>query len=269
MFSHSSTLRLLTLPERLSDHKQMVDARDSFEDRFLQVMAALGFQQKAELARLLEVDPQLLNNWIKRDRRVGAPSRKLFQDRTGVSVDWLNDGDGEMWLSGRASIKDSGRAAPYLRALSLWDKPADLPPDQYVMLPRLEYYLSAGNGGPDPDSVEAADVAGSAFRSDFAAASGWTSLTHFSMRAKGDSMEPTVQSGAPVVIATNEKTITSGKIYALLIDREPLLKRLDRLPGGRVRVRSDNTSNPAYAPFEVSESEIEIIGRAVWTPLTL
>jgi phage repressor protein C with HTH and peptisase S24 domain len=81
-------------------------------------------------------------------------------------------------------------------------------------------------------------------------------------------MEPTIQHGAPVVIATNEKGIRSGKIYAILLDGDPLLKRLDKLPGGRVRVRSDNTA-PAYAPFDVDESALEVIGRAVWTPVRL
>ena len=193
---------------------------------------------------------------------IGAAALEQAAALIGKSVRYL--------LTGREGSKHkvADQNTAYLRPLNIWSDATELPPDQYVMLPKLEYHLSAGNGGPDPDAVEAAEN-GVAFRADFAVDEGWTPKTHFSMRAKGDSMEPTIQDGAPVVIATNEKVIKSGRIYALLIDREPLLKRLDKLPGGLVRVRSDNTSNPAYSSFEVAEGSINIIGRAVWTPVRL
>lgn len=151
----------------------------------------------------------------------------------------------------------------YLRPIVAWDDAGDLPPDQFAYLPKLDYYLSAGPGGFDPDALEATDKV-TPFRSDFMKAQGWTPHTHFTMRCKGDSMEPTIQDGAPVVIDTSAKAIKSGRVYAVLIDGDPLLKRLDKLPGGMVRVRSDNTA-PAYAPFEVAEAALEVIGRAVWT----
>lgn len=157
--------------------------------------------------------------------------------------------------------------APFLRPILVWDDPKDLPPETTVFLKKLDFYLSAGNGGPDPDAVEQTDKV-TPFRADFVASQGWTPRTHFTMRCSGESMEPTIQDGAPVVIATNERTIRSGKIYAILLDGEPLLKRLDKLPGAKVRVRSDNPA-PAYADFIVDEAEIQVIGRAVWTPVIL
>lgn len=156
---------------------------------------------------------------------------------------------------------------PFLRPIVIWDNPADLPPETTVFLKKLDFYLSAGHGGPDPDAVELTDKV-TPFRADFCANQGWSSKTHFTMRCQGESMEPTIQHGAPVVIATNEQTIRSGKVYAILLDGEPLLKRLDKLPGGTVRVRSDNPA-PAYASFEVPEGNLEVIGRAVWTPVML
>lgn len=150
-----------------------------------------------------------------------------------------------------------------LRPISVWDDPSDLPPDQTVILPRLEFQLSAGHGGPDPDAAELCPQ-GAAFRAGYAKAKGWRPKTHMTYRARGYSMEPTIQDGAPVVVATNDREVRSGKIYALLIDGEPMLKRLDRLPGGRVRVRSDNPA-PEFAPYEVDDVDLEVIGRVVWT----
>lgn len=158
---------------------------------------------------------------------------------------------------------------PYLRPIFTWNDPSDLPPEQYVLFRRLETRLSAGNGGPAADGVEEYE-AGASFRADYAARKGWRRETHFTMRADGESMEPTIQHNAPVVVATNERDVRTGRIYAIQLepDAQPILKRLDKLPGGRLRVRSDNPA-PAYAPFEVNADEVHIIGRAVWTPTEL
>lgn len=247
------------------DHQQMVYG-SSYEERWAAMLDALEISQPGQLATLVGVSPQSVNNWISR-ARIGNTSRKQFQARTGISVDWVNDGAGDMWLNQPAAAREE-RAAAYFRPITLWDNPADLSPDQFVMLPTLNYRLSAGNGGPDPEAAEFSDRS-AAFRADFAAAHGWSPRTHFTMRAEGESMEPTIQDGAPVVVATNETSIRSGRIYAILIGKEPFLKRLDKLPGGLIRVRSDNTSDPAFAAYEVPESSLKVIGRAVWTPVVL
>lgn len=242
----------------------MVDT-SPFLSRFEQALEALGLPRKADLARLLGVQSQHINNWLQRER-IGDPSRRLFQAKTGISVDWLNDGAGTMWLN-RAAVREESDEA-YLRPIQSWNDPGELPAEEFVFLPVLDYHLSAGRGGPDPNTVEKTDKA-AAFRADFMASRNWSPRTHYTMRANGESMEPTIQDGAPVVIATNERMIKSGRIYAILIDGEPLLKRLDKLPGGFIRVRSDNTANPEFTAFEVPEASIEVIGRAVWTPINL
>jgi phage repressor protein C with HTH and peptisase S24 domain len=236
---------------------------DTFAQRFKAARELKGLSQR-ELARRVGLTGSAISQWESGETQpenIGASALEKAAQQVGRSVRYL--------LTGRdlgSGVAEEKHA--YLRPLTFWNDPKDLPADQFVMLPALDYYLSAGTGGPDPSAVEQTDK-GAAFRADFAAAEGWTSRTHFTMRAKGDSMEPTVQDGAPVVIATSEKTIRSGRIYALLLDGEPLLKRLDRLPGGMIRVRSDNTSDPAYSAFEVREDVIEVIGRAVWTPVRL
>jgi len=203
--------------------------------------------------------------------------RYLMQAATVYKVrpDWLSletEEDGYPWvgMSGSANISVTAEANMRVirgRPIVPYDSPEDLPAGTYVSLPRLEYRLSAGRGGPDPDAAELAGT-GAAFRSDFIRAQGWSPKTHYTMRCDGESMEPTIQDGAPVVIACNETTIRSGRIYALLLNDEPLLKRLHKRPGGLVQVTSDNPM-PQYAAYEVEESALTVIGRAVWTPMML
>lgn len=161
---------------------------------------------------------------------------------------------------------DGWAAGKPLRPIAGWDNPGDHA-DTTDGLPTLEYYLSAGPGGPDPNMVEQTDKV-TLFRSDYISRKGWNPRTHYTFRCLGDSMEPSIQNGAPVVIDTSATAIRSGRVYAVLLDGEPLLKRLDRLPGGMIRVRSDSQM-PQYAPFEVPESALRVIGQAVWTSVDL
>jgi phage repressor protein C with HTH and peptisase S24 domain len=180
-----------------------------------------------------------------------------------VSIDQILETTGP----GAATMREPPKG--YLRPISTWDRPEDLPEGQFGFLQHLDAYLSAGNGGPSVEAVERTDKS-TPFRSDWLRSQGWNPHTHFTMRCKGDSMEPTIQDGAPVVIDTSDagRRVQTGRIYALSIDGELLLKRLDKLPGGVLRVRSDNSA-PMYAPFELSEAAVAIIGRAVWTPVSL
>lgn len=86
------------------------------------------------------------------------------------------------------------------------------------------------------------------------------------IRVAGDSMEPTLRSGD--VILVNRRTTSPDRegVYILRMNGMLVVKRIQALPGGRVRVISDNT---AFSSFDVTRSELEgddiaVIGRVVW-----
>jgi phage repressor protein C with HTH and peptisase S24 domain len=249
-------------------------AERGFPERGRQAHWKHHFKVSAPTARAWLVGEHMPEDW-----RVREMAAKL-----AVDFEWLMFG-GKPAAAGMApAIKDAAQmtlrqvrdaAAEYLvqqgvdlRPIRSWDSEGDLPPDDYATLPRLEVRLSAGHAGPASHTEELSS--GAAFRADYLRRKGWRPETHYTLRASGQSMEPTIQDGAPVVIAINEHTIRSGRIYALKLDPldEPILKRLDRLPGARLRVRSDNL-DPQFAAFEVAESAIQVIGRAVWTATEL
>jgi len=155
-----------------------------------------------------------------------------------------------------------------LRPILVWENAADLPPEAFVELPRISLRLSGGKGGPDREDAERHDI-GQAFRADFAARMKWKPNTHYSMVCEGHSMEPTISHRAPVVIDITQKHIKSGQIYAIIIDNEPMLKRVDKLPGNKFRIRSDNTSSREYDAYELPADQVDVIGRAVWTATLL
>lgn len=231
-----------------------------FGQRVRAAREAAGMSQR-KLAKAIGITGAAISQWESGQTRADGVAASHIEKAEAVLG--LRPGT----LIGRGPVRVAEDRPGYLRPIVIWNDAADLDPGAYVQLPRLAYHLSAGNGGPDPAAAEPCE-SGAAFRADFAAQEGWTPRTHFTMRASGHSMEPTIQDGAPVVIATNQKAIISGKIYAFLVDGEPLLKRLFKLPSGRVRVVSDNRS-PEFAEYEADQAEIDVIGRAVWTPTRL
>lgn len=142
-------------------------------------------------------------------------------------------------------------------------QPAVYSPDDYVALPLYDVRAAAG-GGVVPDSEHVVDFL------HFKKAWLRTEL-HCSPDAlyliyvDGESMEPALSRGDVILVNSRDQSQGDG-VYVLRMDGALLVKRLQRKPGGIIRVTSDN---PAYEPFEVKAQEMEvndfaIIGRVVW-----
>jgi len=77
-------------------------------------------------------------------------------------------------------------------------------------------------------------------------------------------MKPIVYDGDMVVVNTADRVERNGEVFAINNVGEPVIKRLSRLPGGGLRIQSDNYRR--YPPIEVPTSEMDhvrIIGRVV------
>ena len=86
------------------------------------------------------------------------------------------------------------------------------------------------------------------------------------MLINDDSMYPTLKDGSMIMVNRNFNNLSDG-VYVMRHDNTLLVKRLQMLPGGIIKVKSDNTQ---YNPWEIHKSQLdgtdlELIGRVVWT----
>ena len=86
------------------------------------------------------------------------------------------------------------------------------------------------------------------------------------MLINDDSMYPTLKDGSMIMVNRNFNNLSDG-VYVMRHDNTLLVKRLQMLPGGIIKVKSDNNQ---YDPWEINKSQIdgtdlELIGRVVWT----
>lgn len=162
----------------------------------------------------------------------------------GVSFEWLVFGTGEQ--------------AKFHRVAS-----NDLIPEQsgeFTTIPAYQVFASAGHGATITDEPLAEPMA---FRSDWLRREGFDPTKMAVIRAKGDSMEPTINDGDVILVRLKNGEAPRDGLYVLRLDGGLFVKRLQFDLGG-VRIISDN---PLYQSRDLSKeelAELDLVGRVVW-----
>lgn len=177
---------------------------------------------------------------------------------TGVNGSWLATGEGEM-TGPRIDSNASG-----MSRIQTWRNGDEL--DRHIIIPRYDVWASMGHGNHISD--EPVELQGDAYRESFARDAGWSSKTHFSMRVKGDSMiEAGLRDGWSVVIDSRDTIPEPGEAYAIKYGRDFMVKFLEPLPNGGLRIVSANRAHPAFRdPVELSPEladHVNVLGRVV------
>lgn len=89
----------------------------------------------------------------------------------------------------------------------------------------------------------------------------------FLMKVDGDSMEPTFEHGDMILVNRAQKKVVKDNVYVCRMDSLYVVKRIQRIPGNRYRLTSDNE---LYHPIEadIADNRIEVIGRVCWLSRT-
>jgi phage repressor protein C with HTH and peptisase S24 domain len=137
----------------------------------------------------------------------------------------------------------------------------------HVFVPHFDVYASAGHGGFDQvETVKAMSV----FRTDYLRNELGIPHNRVALvNVMGTSMEPSIHSGDVVLVDRQDTGVAIEGAYLVRIDGSLLVKLLQRLPGGRIRVASKNET---YPPFEVDINkdgrDFEVLGRVRWAGVT-
>lgn len=175
---------------------------------------------------------------------------KALGDYYKCSLSWLQTGEGEPHLGGdrpaTISIDPETYTEPGACGIA----------GEFVFIPQMAGALSAGGGLAPEDQVEMRV----AFRQDWISRKG--SPQNMSLiKVKGDSMEPTLLPGDLVLVDHSKNAVVRGGIYAVALDHEIMIKRLQPLPAGKVLVISDNKQ---YTSIETNPQDIHVNGQVLW-----
>lgn len=206
------------------------------------MMLALGVSTQTALAEELGLGRGAVSDAKSKGKVPSQWLLTLLRTRR-VNPSWLETGEGEMHLpsEGREELMAYGA-------------------ETYDWVPMVEARASAGGG-----SLETGEriLGYYAFRRDWLAGKGAIKTMRL-MRVTGESMRPTLQDEDVVLVDLSQRDILAGKIYAVRMDDEMVVKRLEKKPGKLVLL-SDNRA--LYEPLEISLAEyanVEVLGRVIW-----
>jgi phage repressor protein C with HTH and peptisase S24 domain len=218
---------------------------------------------QAELAKKIGIERASVNAWFSGETHsIDGANLTKAADILGVSAHWLATGEGGM-------VAAEPRANYGLAPILAWEYEGDLPPGDYIQIPRFAVSLSAGQGDEQRNlgfqfHIEFNRGETLAFRTDWIRKMRLNPSKLVSMRVYGDSMEERLHDGDAVVIDTSQTEVLDGKVYALWYDGGERVKRLHRMPGGGLLIRSDNEAK--YPPLSLTADQaqtVRIIGRVV------
>lgn len=190
---------------------------DSFADRLKEI---IGHESVNSFAKKCELSEAGIRGYLNGTLPKIDAANKISLANS-VSLDWLISGT----ASKNVAIKDDGFA--------------------YIQL--VNVTASAGHGA----LVLSEDNAGViAFQREYLRSTWFVNPSElFCMPVNGESMEPTIKSGEFLLVSKGEQHVKpSDGIFVVRLEGNIMVKRLQPLPGNRMKISSDNN---AYDPFTI------------------
>lgn len=211
----------------------------------------------ADVARLFNTSSQVLKNW--ENRGISKAGILRAQEVIGCRAEWLETGKGSMTL-GLAPAEN--RPSYALTGMSTWDDATPLNSDDVEIPLFKEVELSAGDG-----AAHAIEINGRKLRFSKATlkAAGVDIANAACATVSGNSMERLISDGATIGVDRGRTQIRDGEIYAIDQDGMLRVKYLYRIPGGGLRLRSENSSeHPDEILTQEQAQRIRVLGWVFW-----
>lgn len=228
-------------------------------DIALRIKKVIGDEPVAAFARRAKVSESVLRDYMTSDlekrKKPGLDSLRGIADAGGVTIDYLVTGRSVSLKSEEADltkVEEQGR--PYVSA------------NDFVYLPlHRNVSASAGNGSIVWDEH---DIDHLAFQASFIRQELHANPQSLRLvRVNGDSMERLLYSGDMVMVDTSITTLQAEGMYVFRIDDSISVKWLYTMPGGVIRVVSENRDK--YPTYEITSDQahdhrFQIIGLVRW-----
>ena len=227
----------------------------TFGERLTRALKSAGYTQ-TDLARAIGVKPQAIQYLCKQNAQWSRHTHDIARV-LGINPDWLSQGIGEMKPQGQRhmSVGDT-------RPIVTWETPDDLSDHDYVLVNRVDVRPSAGEGALVFQEEEGPPLA---FSAQWIKERGLKRRNLLTVKAQGDSMEPTIYDGDVIMLDSGFEQVVDGQVYVLRYGDDLKVKRLFQRYDGSLIIRSDNEQKypPETVPAEAN-GRVAVIGRVVW-----
>ncbi|UOA07815.1 LexA family transcriptional regulator [Methylobacter sp. S3L5C] len=240
----------------------------SIGERLKQWRAYKNLKQD-DISALLGIPFSTYQKYEMGNRKPGADAMEVFS-RAGINANWLLTGSGEMLLkphqpymgieANRESGPNSYKEYPKVE-MGPKVKPIIMLLQDFVTIPRhgielLEEKISLSN--------ELLQVGQVAFRKDWISKRKLLSEDCVLIKAKGDSMEPTICNGDLLLADRRINFIKDDAIYVVCVDNSLVVRRIQKGIDGSLTIISDNKKYKEQIISSEQVGKIKIAGRVIW-----
>lgn len=211
-----------------------------------------------QLADIVNVNQPVIGSIESRDSETSKHASKIA-DALSVSLDWLLTGKGS-----KPFLENNEKEVNHKRGLKTWDENTPLLDDEV----ELPFYTNMHvAGGHSDECTELESNRNLRFSKQSLREANVNCEDAIVIKVIGDSMEPLILDGSTIAIDTSKAkvSIKDNRIYALESDGDLRCKYIQRVPGGKIKLISEN---PMYDDelYEIDEfSKIyRIIGWVFW-----
>ncbi|WP_238155322.1 S24 family peptidase [Aeromonas salmonicida] len=131
----------------------------------------------------------------------------------------------------------------------------------YTLVDCYQVFASAGFGATISDELKTDPMA---FRTDWLKKEGLAPERLAVIRAKGDSMEPTISNNDIILVNLCNGDALRDGLYVLRIGDSLLVKRLQFDPFGGFKIISDNPGYETQVVTKDQRPDVHIVGRVAW-----
>lgn len=131
----------------------------------------------------------------------------------------------------------------------------------YTLVDCYQVFASAGFGATVSDELKTEPMA---FRTDWLKKEGLAPERLAVIRAKGDSMEPTISNNDIILVNLCNGDALRDGLYVLRIGDSLLVKRLQFDPFGGFKIISDNPGYETQVVTKEQRPDVHIVGRVAW-----
>lgn len=226
------------------------------KDRISKALDDLGYMKRGRISGLQRItgfSVGQVSDMMSGNKPVSDKFARIVCSEFGISLNWVNTGEGEMFENKQPWEAPWGGKKP---------KPNKDKDSEFVLVPRYNVAGSAG-GGALVDQEEVLEYL--SFRKDWIKNSLRISENYLAViSVKGDSMEPRLHDGDVVLLDMETKSIQDNAIYALQFNGGLSIKRVQQFMSGQIEIISDNKT---YKPELLSPdqaADLNVVGRVVW-----
>jgi len=198
----------------------------------------------------------------------GSDALEAFA-KAGINIHWLLTGEGEMLLNQPPSLSVFNQHPPIASASvqspasdsQLNDTQTNASMQDFALIHFYDVEASAGHGSRvDQEHI----ISQMAFRKDWLKQRNLQPDQCALIKAKGDSMEPTIHDGDLLLVDTSIDSIKDDAIYIVQADHHLIVKRLQQSLDGSLTIISDNQRYEKQTIGPQQAKTVKIAGRVKW-----